>query len=395
MKRAIYSLPFLFLLAASVPQEAHAQIRFESDYIFFNRTNDAEGTQITGPGSFSADDHDFGYDSGYRFTLGGTLSEVDIEASFFAIPEWSSSESGVLGLPLVFDDPTNAFVAPANGLGFNSGLGIAANVAGLEDDEIEFLEAGAQVRSQYTSRLDSFELNIGSNRYVRPVYFAVGWRHFEVNEDSRMTAVGDFQALDALTGLPPGAAAVGNDGLSADALDAAGFDNLPGTPDDGFLGYDPTLVPPVITTLGYIAEGRARNNLDGVQVTLGGRYSASQMVTIDGFIKGGVYQNEALGVVRETLVGVANDDSVYQLRISDRNRTASFGAGIGFNVGVALTDYISLKYGYEAIFLTNMAFGPDQSSGLKTDILGNTRFSVVNNGLFIAHGGNIGLEVGW
>ena len=105
-----------------------------------------------------------------------------------------------------------------------------------------------------------------------------------------------------------------------------------------------------------------------------------------------MYQNKALGVVRETLVGVANDDSVYQLRLSDRNRTASFGAGIGFNVGVAITDYISLKYGYEALFLTNMAFGPDQTSGLKTDILGNTRFNVVNNGLFIAHGGNIGLR---
>ena len=203
MKRAIYSLPFLFLLAASVPQEAHAQIRFESDYIFFDRTNDAEGSQITGPGSFSADDHDFNYESGYRFTLGGTLSEVDIEASFFTIPQWSSSESGVLGLPLVFDDPTNVFVAPANGLGFNSGLGIAANIAGLEDDEIEFLEAGAGAVAVHIAA-GQLQLNIGSNRYSRPVYFAVGWRHFEVNEDSSMTAVGDFQALDALTGLAPG-----------------------------------------------------------------------------------------------------------------------------------------------------------------------------------------------
>lgn len=394
MKRVVCILPCLFLLAASVPQEAAAQFRFQSDYIFFNRNNDSDGTQLTGPGGFSADDHDFGYDSGYRFTLGGSVNRFDVEASFFTIPRWSSSESGVLGLPLVFDDPSNVFVAPANGIGFNSGLGIASNVAGLEDDEVEFLEAGAIVQSQYTSRLDSFELNIGSNRYVRPVYFAVGWRHFEVNEDSRVVAVGDFQALDALTGLAPGASAVGNDGLSAAALAAAGFVNTAG-PDDGFLGYDPTLVPPVITTLGYVVDGRARNNLDGVQLTLGGRYAASQMVTIDGFMKAGIYQNAAQGTVRERLQGVVNDDSAYELRLTDSNRTGSFGAGIGFNVLAALTDYISLKAGYEAIFLTNMAFGPDQAGGVKTDILGNTRFNVVTNGLFIAHGGNVGLEIGW
>lgn len=394
MKRVICILPFLFLLAASVPREADAQFRFQSDYIFFNRNNDAEGTQISGPGGFAADDHDFGFDSGYRFTLGGSMSAVDVEASFFTVPRWSSGESAILGLPLVFDDPANVFVAPANGLGFNSGLGIAADIAGLEDDEIEFLEAGALVRSEYTSRLDSFELNVGSNRYVRPVYFAVGWRHFELNEESRLLAVGDFQAVDAATGIFPGGGGVGNDGLSAAALAAAGFVNAAG-PDDGFLGYDPTALAPVITTLGLTFDGRARNNLDGVQLTLGGRYAASQMVTIDGFLKGGVYQNEALGVVRERIQGVANDDSEYELRLSDRNKTASFGAGIGFNVLVALTDYISLKSGYEAIFLTNMAFGPDQAGGLKTDLFGNTRYSVVNNGLFIAHGGNVGLEIGW
>jgi hypothetical protein len=395
MKRVICMLPFLCLLAASVPQQAQAQVRFQSDYIFFNRTNDTDGNLITGPGGFSADDHDFSWESGYRFTLGGSLSEVDVEASFFTIPQWSSSESGILGLPLVFDDPTNVFVAPANGLGFSTGLGIAADIAGLEDDEIEYLEAGALVRSQYTSRLDSFELNIGSNRYVRPVYFAVGWRHFEVNEDSRLLAVGDFQAVDAATGIfPGGGGGIGNDGLSAAALAAAGYVNLVG-PDDGFLGYDPTAVAPVITTLAAVFDGRARNNLDGVQVTLGGRYAASQMVTVDGFIKAGVYQNDSQGTVRELLQGVANDDSVYELRLSDRDRTASVGAGIGFNVLVALTDYISLKSGYEALFLTNMAFGPDQASGLKTDLLGNTRFHVVNNGLFVAHGGNIGLEIGW
>lgn len=395
MKRVVCCLPFLLLLGALVPQAADAQVRFDSDYIFFTRTNDADGSWVTGPGGLSADDHDFGYDSGYRFTLGGSMSAFDVEASFFTIPRWSSSESGVLGLPLVFDDPTNVFVAPANGLGFNSGLGIAANTPGLEDDEIEYLEAGATVRSQYTSRLDSFELNIGSNRYVRPVYFAVGWRHFEVNEDSRLVAVGDFQAVDAATGVFPGGGGnVGNDGISAAALAAAGFVNTAG-PDDGFLGYDPTAIAPVITTLGYIADGRARNNLDGVQLTFGGRYAASQMVTLDGFVKAGVYQNAALGVVRERLVGVANDDSAYELRLSDRNRTASFGSGIGFNVLAALTDYISLKAGYEAIFLTNVAFGPDQAGGVKTDLLGNTRFNVVTNGLFIAHGGNVGLEIGW
>ncbi len=393
MKRVIVCLPFLMLLAGFAAQPAEAQVRFESDYLFFSRNNDPDDVLITGPGGFSANDYDFGFDSGYRFTLGGSYAEFDIEASFFSIPEWSSSESGFLVNPFVFDDPTNAFVAPANGIGFRSGLGTAADIAGLEDDEIEFLEAGAFAQTKYSSRLDSFELNLGSNRSIRPVYFAVGWRHIELDEQMKTLVVGDFQALDAATGLAPGASAVGNDGLSDAALTAAGFMNIVGP--DGFLGYDPTAVPPVITTLGIGFDGRARNDLDGVQVTLGGRYGLSEIISIDGFVKGGIYRNDQYGAVQETLVGVVNDGSVYTRTFTDRDTSASFGGAIGFDVVVAVTDYINFKTGYETLMLTNMAFGPEQAGGVRTDLLGTTRYHLVDNGLFVAHGGHIGLEIGW
>lgn len=396
MKRVIVCLPFLMLLAGFAGQQAQAQIRFESDYLFFSRNNDPDDTFISGPGGFSADDFDFGFDSGYRFTLGGSYGEFDIEASFFSIPDWTSSQSGILGRPLVFDDPTDAGIPggpPGNGLGFRSALGTAADIAGLEDDEIEFLEAGAFAQTKYKSRLDSFELNLGSNRTIRPVYFAVGWRHLELDEQMKSLVVGDFQALDAGTGLAPGASAVGNDELSDAALTAAGFVNIVGA--DGFMGYDPTVIPPVITTLGIGFDGRARNDLDGVQVTLGGRYDASEMVTIDGFIKGGIYRNDQYGAVQETLTGVVNDGSIYSRTFTDRDATAAFGGAIGFDVIIAVTDYISFKTGYEALLLTNVAFGADQAGGVKTDLLGTTRYHVVNNGLFVAHGGHVGLEIGW
>ena len=37
--------------------------------------------------------------------------------------------------------------------------------------EIEFLEAGSQFQSRYESTLDSFEINLGSSRVSRPVFF--------------------------------------------------------------------------------------------------------------------------------------------------------------------------------------------------------------------------------
>jgi hypothetical protein len=310
------------------------------------------------------------------------------------IPSWKDSWGGTLVNPLAFDDPTNVNIAPANGLGFVSALGIAARTPGVEDNETEFLEAGAQFQSRYESTLDSFELNFGSNRVDRPVYFALGWRHMELDESAATLLRGDFQVVDENGVSIGGGGYVGNGGLSDAALTAAGFVLASGTA-DGFAGYDPTAVAPVITTLGIAYNGAAQNDLDGMQLTLGGNYAMSDIVSLQGNLKGGVYQNRSIGSVRESVFGIVNDSSNYVRVFRDRSTSASFGGAAGFDVVIALTDYINFTLGYEALFLTNMALAGDQSSGIKTDLFGAARYDVVNNGLFIGHGTSVGLQLLW
>lgn len=395
MKQVAFWITIVGLAVSLTGRAAEAQVRFESEYLLWTRNNDADAPIITGPGGFSADLADFGYASGYRFTLGASLSYFDVEASFSSIPDWSDSTGGFLTLPLVFDDPSNPNIAPANGLGFVNALALAAGVPGLEDNEIEHLLPGALLQSRYESSFDSFELNVGSNRVVRPVFFALGWRHLELKENAATLILGDFQAIDADNGAFPGA--VGdepNNGLSHAALTGAGFALVSGA-GDGFAGYDPTLVAPVITTLGIMYQGVTRNDLDGGQLTVGGRYAASDIVALQGFLKGGVYHNRALGIVRETVLGVANDTSVYQRTFRDRATTASFAGAVGFDVIVAVTDYVNFTLGYEALFVTDMALAADQQSGITTDLFGIPRYDVVHDSLFIAHGASVGLELNW
>jgi len=394
MHRVGYSLLLIMLVTGLGGSVAEAQFRFESEYLLWNRNNDSDATILSGPGGTSADDADFGYASGYRFTLGGSLSAFDVEASFMQIPGWEDSWAGTLINPLAFDDPNNVNIAPASGLGFVSALGIAAGTPGLEDNEIEFLEAGAQFQSRYDSTFDSFELNFGSNRTVRPVYFALGWRHMELDESAATLLRGTFQAMDADNGALPGAGGdEANNGLSHAALAAAGF-VVTGGGADGFLGYDPA-APLTATTLGVAYEGVARNDLDGGQLTLGGRYAMSEIVTLQAGLKGGVYHNRSLGIVRESVFGIVNDSSVYERTFRDRRTSATFGGAAGFDVLVALTDYINFTLGYEALFLTNMALAGDQSSGINTDLFGVAHYSLENSGVFAAHGGSVGLQFLW
>jgi hypothetical protein len=395
MHRVGYCLPLLVMLAGLGGNVAEAQLRFESQYLLWNRNNDSDSTLVSGAGGVSAADADFGYASGYQFSLGGSTPILDVEATFMQIPDWSDSWGGVLALPVAFDDPANVNIAPANGLSAFNALRIAASVPGVEDNEIEFLEAGAQYQTRYESTLDSFELNLGSSRVTRPVFFSVGWRHIEVDESAATLLRGDFQVMDSDNGALPGAGGdEPNNALSHGALTAAGFTLVSGA-GDGFAGYDPTVVAPVITTLGVLSQGTAYNDLDGGQLTIGGRYGASDFISVQGTLKAGVYQNSSSGVVRESIFGIANDGSSYERTFRDSRTSASFGGAAGADVIIALTDYINFTLGYQALVVTNMAFAADQASGVTTDLFGVNHYSVVNNGVFVAHGANVGLQLLW
>jgi hypothetical protein len=387
MTRMKLTLTVLMLTALSVCSgRAQAQGRFDAEWLYWSRNNDSSQTYIGGPGSVDSNDDNFNYSSGYRFGLGYGLFDYDIEAIFAEVPNWNASGSSVLAAPLVFGDPTNANLPapapPGSFLGIRNGL----TDAGLSDmANVSFLDPGATVQTRYNSSLRDFQLNLGTSRQ-RPVWASLGWRHLELNENSSLLTTGVFQSVDAMGGGVGG-------GLAGTALTDQGFTALAGG--DGFAGYDPMAMAPVMTTIGALFQGTTYNDLDGGQLVIGGRVQPRDLLILEGFLKVGVYQNRARGSVTETVFAIENDDDVFQRTFTNSRRLTSFVGGVGFNFKVPVTDYIYVRAGYEALVITDVALGPDQSQGIHTNVLGDHFYRVVTGGVLLAHGGNLGLGITW
>lgn len=396
-----HCLPLLILgLLGADAGQAHAQGRFDVEALFFTRDNDTSAPLIVGPGALDSGAADFSYEAGYRFTLGGDLGLFDVEISGARIGDWSWTDHEILADELLFDDPVDNFFPPGNSLGFFNGIFQAATFPGPpagadETTESELLEAGAALSTRYTSRLDDFELNIGSSPERHWWRVAVGFRHLSLDDNLVLSATGIFQTVDILGGALPGGVGDGpNNALSHAALIAAGFANV-GGPTDGFVGYNPTILVPTPTTLNVRINSQAQNRLEGVQALLGGRVSPFESFSIEGFLKAGVFQNRANAIVTETLTGLVNDASVYNRRVGDSDTDTSFAGGGGVRVLLPIVAQLRFVAGYEALVITNVALGPDQTQGIGIDALGAPTLDLVMDGELVTHGANLGFEVVW
>ncbi len=125
--------------------------------------------------------------TGFRFTLGGSFDNYDVEFIASQFDDWNMRETGVLGNPLVFDETANnpvvVAVPPANTLGYVNSLFDAATSTD-ELTESERLQAGATYFSEASSRLQDYQINFGSNPNKYLWRFQIGWRHMRLNEDS-------------------------------------------------------------------------------------------------------------------------------------------------------------------------------------------------------------------
>ncbi|MEW4489573.1 hypothetical protein AB1L42_15935 [Thalassoglobus sp. JC818] len=397
----MFKKTFLAILTAtgvlSFCQISHAQMFFEADWVFMDRDNDGDGNIVAGPESLGLGNSDYDFSSGYRLILGGQLGCVDIDSSWTQLDTWESSDSGTFNGDVLFDDTAGGGFFPAGGNSLNRALGLsqAATLVGAEIDETEFLRATDPMDAGYSPRWTSFsesnysdfELNIGTNRECRRWRASVGYRHIELDEMSGVTLGGFFDAVDAADGTPVGGQP--NDQLAGSSLAAVGFDPIVAGSLDGFA------TPAGPDSILYQVRGDASNELDGAQATFAGRLFDGDWVTIEGYGKAGIFHNNMHGSVGETVVATGNGNAAYRRRLSDSEIGAAFAGNLGFTATVSLTDYINLVTGYEALFLSGVALGPDQINGLSTNLLGNRRYSVENDGSVIAHGGRLGLEILW
>jgi hypothetical protein len=384
MSRSVWTLCLICLFAGSSTAMSQ-EFRFEADWLYLGRDNGSNQNFISGPDSFSADDADYGFQSGYRFTLGGSSEYYDVELVFSQLDDWSDSTTSTLGTLLILDD---SGVPPFNSLAFRNAIFDASTTAAVgndESNESERINSGATLLYSTSSDLKSFELNFGSNRAANWWSFGLGYQHLLFNDASSLLISGTFDAVDL--GAPPG-----NDGLAHLSLTGAGLGLVSGGAD----GFDAAGVPvagPDILAMSYI--GDAENELNGLQAIIGGRFYPSDSLVIESLTKLGLYHNQVRANFQETYIGSGQDDSIYQRVLSDESTVASFVGSTTLRAIVPLTDYISFMAGYEVMVLTNVALGSDQPGGLGTSLLGATTYHADAGGHAIIHGTSLGLEVVW
>jgi len=369
------------VLFSVLTSSASAQMWGGAEYLYFSRLSGSSAPVTTGPGALSTPDGG-GVASGYRFTIGGYIGRFEIEAAFMNIESMSDSSQGILANPLSFE----------NNLPIGSALYRAATYPGAggvgdETTETEFLQSGATYALESYTDIKSGEINFGTNRNLNPWRVGIGYRTFLIKDGASSLLSGTFDATDTSGGVGPL-----NDGLSNEALLAAGYTNVSGGA-DGFDGSGSLVGPDTLTIFN---DGYARNELHGAQLTGAYQLFPLDWLTIEFFGKAGLFYNTVQGTVSETLVGSgANDDSVYQRSFSGKKHAAAFGGTLGAKGIIPITDYINITVGYEAMFFSGLALGSKQASGIETGITGLQTYTPRSSSSLVVHGGTVGLQLTW
>ncbi len=387
-RRLGFACTVLVVVGTLSTSSAQAQLFFEADAVFMDRAGDGAGQPlVVGTDAADGSGAGGGFEPGYRLQLGGRLFDYEFDASFLQLSPFGSSTGGTLTNILILDDTAgNAIVDPgslANVLAFPNGL-YDATTQTDELTESERLSAGATWT--YFDRVNyrDFEINIGTARDCRRWRTSLGYRHIRYDGSNQFVISGNFDALDTVDGDPGGQP---NDGLAGTSLTDVGFT---GSGSFANLGTSSS-----VDTLTYVSQGQARNELNGAQATFAYRVFDGAWVTIEGYGKAGIFQNQVSGQLTEYVVGSGGSSAVYQRQFSDRKTAAAFAGNLGLRAVVSLTDYINLVGGYEAIWLAGVALTGDQQSALTTDFFGARQYSVDNTGDVILHGGTLGVEFLW
>ena len=382
-------------LGLTIP--AQAQFRFSTEALFMDKSNGSSQPMVSGPDSLS-NEANSGIQVGSRFTFGATYDAYDIEMIGSQIQGWKGSSSGTLSNLLIFDDTANnpvvVPVPPANTLAFTNSLRDAAILAGVEDLESERLQAGARYFINGSSRLQDYQVNIGTNPTCNPWRMSVGWRQMRLNENSGFGITGVFDALDTATGAVSGDPGnIENDALGNAALIAAGYSLRSGAGD----GYDAFDVPGGVAPddLSIYYASTTQNILNGVQVSGGYQLFPEGALSVEIFGRTGIFQNKTRGNVGEYLIGSVNDDSSYQRTFSQTRNGVAFGGTLGLKAALPVTDYISLTAGYEAMYIANLALAAGQVGGLSNNPLGERFYTIDNGDTLIIHGATVGMQVTW
>lgn len=84
-------------------ESSQAQMFFEADWLYYGR-NDGDGSNVvSGPESIGLGDDGYDATAGYRLTIGGSVADYDIDASFMQLDTWNGSSQGEFSNLISFD----------------------------------------------------------------------------------------------------------------------------------------------------------------------------------------------------------------------------------------------------------------------------------------------------
>jgi hypothetical protein len=388
------------------------RFRFQADWISYTRNNDAKNIPLfTGPEATSARDVDFDHQSGYRLVLGFMHDDYEIEGSFLEIHGLGGSRSGELVNAVVFDG-SDTFNSLATSPAARAVVGLSPNflesttlfapihtaansfsgvAADNETNELEYLDPGARFQINHKSNLQDFDLNVKGRRQAgRLLRFGVGYRNILFTESGSAALRGSFNTTDSDGDETPGFNDP-NDGLSHAALTA-----LPGaglTLSSGVGGFLENAAPILPDQLLFTSSTRASNRLNGIQATVDATLLEAGRFELGGFAKAGIFHNEARGSITERYQDLENGLSTYTRTFSDSKDRVAFAGNLGLTGTLVIRENLRVIGGYELTYLSGVALGSDQASGLRTNLANVTSLSLQDSGSVLFHGGRLGIEL--
>lgn len=134
----------------------------------------------------------------------------------------------------------------------------------------------------------------------------------------------------------------------------------------------------------------AVNSMYGMQIgTYAKVFDRGGRFTVDGFLKTGVFANEA----RQRSVSLGNLGTA--ATATDSKHDTAFLGEIGLTGVWRLTDRWTARVGYQAMWITGIALAPDQTPFMSLDALDAGVATLSTDGSLFYHGGHVGFEVRW
>jgi hypothetical protein len=292
------------------------------------------------PGTQALNSNDLNQGFAPGFRLGADYhvnSDYDILLSFFRISDWSAAKS------IGPDNPLNWLVMKAPGDFFQT-----------QDFSYQ------SMKWDYSTELYNAELNVQKKFSNRITMFA-GFRWLQLNENLQ----GTIPPPDHI--LP-----IWKIDTNNNLYDVARIKNQPGIP-------APALPP--------FWDGNTENNLYGLQIGVDGKLFERGRFSIDGLLKVGGYLNHA-----SESTGVSIQKVVYPSDTSTDH--AAFIGEAGLDCKYKITNALTLKIGYEVLWLAGVALAPGQIQDTYSAFapVSVTSLGVNSDSDVLFHGATAGLE---